>query len=612
MSLPAVAPHVVADAVAALPNRLLSKLDQALEKQPAWSVTTSAGGATVTIDDQVTVTLTTPVDAAERATCDCLLAPRCLHRAAVLSAAPVLATHPHQAAAAGPDPGTAQTSVTTQADLPDAAAGSPTTAEQHATATQVRDVAAAILEHGVAGAGAVLQADLLRAIHQARAIGLPRLATAATRVVELLRAARQNVPGFRLADLTEDLREVLTVCHLLTNGIGDQQAARGASRRGYSPVGDLLLYGLCAEPLRTTTGHVGAVSYLTDGNATIWSLAQARPGDGDAARNAAHGSVDLGDTTISHRELGRAGILAVNAHASADRRLSHGRAVQAVRTSGRSWHEEPAAAHWRQPIPEQAARWLKTLDLVPHERPAGHDLAFLDGVLTADQRGLLLRAAQLPEPVIVLAPHDDPVLPYVANLRLLAAHATGMPVRMIGRFHGPRRVHGLAVAAPWLPDRFGGHVDLGIDHLQRADLPDAVTVEPSGTDQPQPPLHLLAHHLQRVVAAGRAALVPDVDRDAQALLDAQLPTAASVLCELRRAGHRRSRDAFGRLNQQDSTALAVAWLTAATYHHAATTAATAGSWQFNGGREGIRQQPPEPRRSPSTSNSMMMGVHGAE
>ncbi|MET7669249.1 hypothetical protein [Micromonospora luteifusca] len=612
MSLPAVAPHVVADAVAALPNRLLSKLDRAIEKQPTWSVTTSAGGATVTIDDQVTVTLTTPVDTADRATCDCLLAPRCLHRAAVLSAAPVLATHPHQAAAAGPDPGTAQTMVTTQADLPDAAAGSSATAEQHSTATQVRDVAAAILEHGVAGAGAVLQADLLRAIHQARAIGLPRLATAATRVVELLRAARQNVPGFRLADLTEELREVLTVCHLLANGIGDQQAARGANRRGYSPVGDLLLYGLCAEPLRTTTGHVGAVSYLTDGNATVWSLAQARPGDGDAARNAAHASVDLGDTTISHRELGRAGILAVNAHASADRRLSHGRAVQAVRTSGRSWHEEPAAALWRQPIPEQAARWLKTLDLAPHERPAGHDLAFLDGVLTADQRGLLLRAAQLPEPVIVLAPHDDPVLPYVANLRLLAAHATGMPVRMIGRFHGPRRVHGLAVAAPWLPDRFGGHVDLGIDHLQRADLPDAVTVEPSGTDQPQPPLHLLAHHLQRVVAAGRAALVPDVDRDTQALLDAQLPTAASVLRELRRAGHRRSRDAFGRLNQQDSTALAVAWLTAATYHHAATTAATAGSWQFNGGREGNRQQPPEPRRSPSTSNSMMMGGDGAE
>lgn len=32
MILPAVAPHVTADAVAALPTRLRSKLDQALEK----------------------------------------------------------------------------------------------------------------------------------------------------------------------------------------------------------------------------------------------------------------------------------------------------------------------------------------------------------------------------------------------------------------------------------------------------------------------------------------------------------------------------------------------------------------------------------------------------
>lgn len=584
MSLPAVAPHVTADAVAALPTRLRSKLDQALEKQPTWTITTSADGATITIDDHVTVTLTTPVDTADRAACNCLLAPRCLHRAAVLSAAPVLTTHPHHAAAAGPDPATAQAIVTTEADPPDPAAPS-TTADENAAATQVRDVAAQILEHGVAGAGAVTQADLLRAMHQARAIGLPRLATAATRVVEQLRAARRSTPGFRLADLTDDLREALTVCHLLINGIGDQRAARGTSRRGYGPVGDLHVYGLCTEPLRTTTGHVGAISYLTDGKATIWSLAQARPGDGDTARNAAHASVNLGDVTLSHRELSRAGVLAVNAHASADRRLSHGRTVQAVRTTGRTWHEEPVDTLWRQSIPEQAARWLNALDLAPHERPAGHDLAFLDGVLTADQRGLLLQTAELPGPVIVLAPHDDPVLPYVANLRLLAAHATGMPIRMIGRFHGPRQVHGLAVAAPWLPDRFGGHVDLGIDQLQRADLPGAATTASPGTDQPQPPLHLLTHHLQRVVAAGRIALMPDVDQDARALLDAQLPTAASVLRELRRAGHRRSRDAFGRLNQQDSTALAVAWLTAAAYQQAAATAATAGSWQFNRGCE---------------------------
>ncbi|MEV7986793.1 hypothetical protein [Micromonospora sp. NPDC085948] len=571
MSLPPVAPHVTAAAVAALPTRLRSKLDQAVEKQASWTVTASDSGVTIAVDGDVTVTLTTPVDTPDAAACTCLLAPRCLHRAAVLSAAPVRTTH--HAAAAGPDVATPETVAPTET-------GPPATAAEKAAATQVRDVAALILEHGMAGAGAVTQADLLRAIHQARAVGLPRLATAATRVVEHLRAARRSTPGFHLADLTDDLRETLTICHLLGAGIGDQRAARGTSRRGYGPVGDLHLYGLCTEPLRTSTGHVGAVSYLTDGTATIWSLAQARPGDGDTARAAAHASVNLGDVTLSHRELGRAGIIASNAQASADRRLSHGSTVQAVRTAGRTWHEEPADTLWRQPIPEQAARWLGARELARPERPAGHDLAFLDGVLATDQRGLLLRTADLPGPIIVVAPHDDPVLPYVANLRLLAAHATGLPVRIIGRFHGPRQVHGLAVAASWLPDRFGGHVDLGVDQMQRADLPDGTTTtEPSGADQPQPPLHLLSHHLQRVVAVGRSALVPDVERDARALLDAQLPTAASVLRELRRAGHRRSRDAFGRLSQQDSIALALAWLVAGAYQDAAATAATAGSWQ---------------------------------
>ncbi|MBM0258293.1 hypothetical protein, partial [Micromonospora sp. 4G55] len=193
-----------------------------------------------------------------------------------------------------------------------------------------------------------------------------------------------------------------------------------------------------------------------------------------------------------------------------------------------------------------------------------------------------------------------------------------MAVRMIGRFHGPRHVHGLAAAAGWLPNRFGGHVDLGIDQLQRADLPGAATTDPPGSDPPQPPLHLLGHHLQRVVAGGRTALLPDVDRDAQALLDAHLPTAASVLRELQRAGHRRSRDAFGRLNPQDSIALAVAWLTAATYQHAAATAATAGSWQVinrAGSDEGLAGSHslggPDRRSAPSTCREEFEMTGGA-
>ncbi|MFE9692083.1 hypothetical protein [Micromonospora sp. NPDC005806] len=580
MSLPAVAPEVVAEAVAALPGRLRSKLDQTVERVSGWTVTATADGAVVTVDDQVTVTLTAPVDAADRVVCTCLLAPRCLHRTAVLAAAPVLDP------AGEPPPAVEE-------ELPAlAAAGSPgeqvtpdgdqerpvTTAELRAVEL-TEGAVAGVLAHGLPGAGAVLQADLLRAVHQARAAGLPRLAAAGTRIVEQLRAARRPAPDFRLAELADDLREALLVCHLLRSGQGNPVAVRGVARRGYHGVGELRLYGLCVEPLRTRTGHVGAVTYLVDQRGTVWSVAQARPGDPGAARNPANAPVDLGEVRLSLRELSRAGILAADASASVDRRLGHGRAVRAVRTDGRGWWAEPVAGLWREPPADQAGRWLSARERAVHERPAGHDLAFLDGVIGGDRRGLLLHKPSRSGPVLVLAPQDDPVLPYVANLRALVDHAAGRPVRLIGRFYGPRRVHGLAIAADWLPHRYEGHVDLGVDRLQRADLPAA---EPAGAAPPEParpPLHLLTHHLRRVVAAGRTALIPDPDRDLRALLDAQLPTAAGALAALRRAGQGRERDAFGRLAHGDPAALASAWLTAACYVEAAGALATAEAWR---------------------------------
>ncbi|MFK0233942.1 hypothetical protein [Streptomyces vinaceus] len=92
-NLPPVAPEVLAEAVENLTARLRKKLDAAIEGCAAGARPGEAGGVTVRFGEDALVTLRPgpggAVTTAEQATCTCLLAPRCLHRAAVLGAAPL-------------------------------------------------------------------------------------------------------------------------------------------------------------------------------------------------------------------------------------------------------------------------------------------------------------------------------------------------------------------------------------------------------------------------------------------------------------------------------------------------------------------------------------------
>ena len=633
MSLPPASADVTAEAVAALPARLAKRLDAVVEQAHAWPVSGDGGVVTVRADDQTSVTLSTPVVAAGDAVCSCLLAPRCLHRAAVLSCAPVLAAaegeaiggdHAAQAAIGDPDPRAAVEAEpspgesggsggTPQAEpgstgstrggpgqpggaTPLGPAGSPrvrpgapapagavadvrppVTEAQRLASSGLVTAASAVLTTGIPGAGAVAQAELLRAVHQARAVKLFAPAAAAVRVVEHLRAARRDDPAFRLAVLTDDLREVLVSCHRVTSG---DASAVGVARRAYEPVGDLRLHGIFCEPVRAATGHAGAVTYLADSGGRIWVVSDVKPANPAAAVSAARASVELGEVRLSHHDLARGGLLAVHAQASATGRLSHGRARQAVSVPGAGWFDTPLNALWQVGPAAQVERWLSAAALPAHERPASHDLAFLDGTIVgADHRGLLLSTEQAGI-LAVTAALDDPALPHVTNLRLLATHAAGHPVRLAGRFTGARRVAGLAFAARWLPSRHGGHTDLGTDRLTRADMPGAQPVPPSSAAEPPapPPLHLLRHQLERVVSSGRPALLTGVDGDAQRLTAAHLGGAAASLAALGSAGMRRTRDVFGRLDPHDVEVLAQAWLTAAVYEQASARETIRAAW----------------------------------
>ncbi|MEU6339602.1 hypothetical protein ABZ883_01420 [Streptomyces sp. NPDC046977] len=569
-NLPPVAPAVTAELVAALSPRLRKRLDAGAAKLAGRPVVRDGDGDTlrIAIDDDTDLELHAPggtVTSAEAIRCGCLLAPDCLHRAAAASAAPVAEpgagdTRPEDAAVAGD---------ATPPEAPDTA-----TPEQCAAADAVRGAAAAVLEAGIDGAGAVPQAELLRAAHTARIAGLPRIAAAAVSVVTRLRAARSGDPAHRLAELVEALRDLLGPAHRVPHATGPELAAvRGTARQPYTPDGSLRLYGLFSEPVLTASGHAGAVTWTADAEGRLYTVSDVLPGGPGRAIGAADRSVRIGDTALTHRELSRAGLAVSGATVSPTGRLGAGAGVRAVRASGASWTAEPLARLWAVPPAEQAARALAT----------GDGLLFLDVTLTgtvretggdcllADCGGLTLR---------LTSAHDHPALPYRDNLRLLAA-APGLRLRVVARLdpapHARARL--LALSHPSDP---GARLDAGLDRLQRADLPASSTapapVVAAALDDA--PLHLLQRRVHQAVSGGRRvlALPSTAPTDAQRLRRAGLATGAGLLTHLHDRAATRDRDAFGRLLPTDPTHFADAWLAAATYTAEVDRALCAAAW----------------------------------
>ncbi|RBM23952.1 hypothetical protein [Streptomyces sp. PT12] len=608
-ALPPVAPAVTAALVAALSPRLRKRLDAATAKLAARPVTREGDTARVAVDDEAAVELCAPggaVTDADAIRCGCLLAPACVHRAAIASAAPVADEVPAPDPAGegaqdnAPEPAPASAAATEEnaaaTEHADAAEAVPRASPaQLAAATALWTAGAAVLETGVDGAGALAQAELLGAAHAARLAGLHRPAAAATAAVAGLRAARSADPGHRLADLTAALHELLTTAHGVGRGATGPELAvlRGTARRPYTPGGALRLYGLFSEPVLAGTGHAGVATWAADAEGRIHSVLDVMPGGAERAASAAARTVRLGDTALTHRELARAGLTVSGATVSPDGRLGTGAGVRAVRASGADWDEEPLARLWAPPAHEQAARALAALALPEARRPPGGDLLFLDLTVTGHVResgGHVMAADCAGLPVRVTAADDHPALAHRDNLRLLAADP-GLQLRVIGRLV-PATHPRLALLAAGRPPGARrtlrpadprGRIDVGHDRLQRADLPPPPDppVPPAAVDEPAPPpLHALRRRVDQAVAAGRRTLaLPGADgADLRRLRRAGLVTGAAVLDELHRAAADRALDAFGRLLPADSDRFARAWLAAAGYADAMSAALCAAAW----------------------------------
>ncbi|PVC93817.1 hypothetical protein [Streptomyces sp. CS147] len=656
--LPPVAPEVTATLVESLSPRLRKRLDAAVTKLAARPVHRDGDTTTIEVDDETELRLHAPggvVAQVEDVTCGCLLAPACVHRAAAACAAPPADAAPEPAEQPTPeaagtasadadavtgggsvatdpppvtDPATATAMVPASAPhrasgtdsapgpgpapapglTPDAAPPETATPDQRAAADALWAAGAAVLEAGVDGAGAVAQSALLRAAHTARLRHLPRAAGAALSVVTLLRAARAGDPSYRTAELVTALAELLGTARRVATATGTELAAvRGRVRRPYSPDGSLRLYGLFTEPVVTDSGHGGVRTWVAGADGRLFTVGDVAPGGVGRALGVADRAVRLGDTALTHRELGRAGLAVSGATVSPDGRLGAGKSVKAVTARGAAWTEPPLAALWETPPAEQAARALRSTSRYADPDGTGSDLLFLDVELVGAVREpggtCLLALGEGGVPLRLTAADDDPALAHRDNLALLAA-APGTRLRIIGRLipAAHPRLTLLACSHP----TGEGTIDLGLDRLRRADLPDPAAPAHFAPPQPagpgaQSPLYLLERRVEQTVPAGRAALglLGDVAAETRRIRRGGLPTAAGLLTALCASAAQRERDHFGRLLPADTDGFAAYWLAAARYSAAVSESLCSAAWNPTGEVQGVSGGPPAAAARPA-------------
>ena len=614
--LPPVLPGVTAVAVAALPSRLRKRLDATVERLAGVPVARVDGGVSIDCGPEALVTLapgpTGAITDPHQARCSCLLAPRCLHRAAVLVACPVAdpATHPDPSATIAPSStsdgasaATGRTARTGKAAGTAAGRSGRSTAPtktQRAAASALWRAAAAVLAAGVPAAGAVLQAELLRAAHSARLAGLPRAESAALRAVRGLRAQRERQAGHRLAELVEVLHDLLYVAGRLAAGDPDP-ALVGILRRAYQPDGTLEVYGVCREPVISATGYAGVVTHLVAADGRQLSFGDVKPGGPDRARDCARAVTEMGAVAVNHAVLARGGLRITGTTISPDGRLGAGKGVRATPLTGTDWSTGPLADLFARPLAEVVTAQLAADDPEAPVRAGttlvGCDLMVVGAVgdqVLARELATAIDAgperAPVPDgPVIRLVPaNPHPVLSHVANLRRLAS-CPGLRIRVVGRLDPDRAsaLHPLAIGpVPGaamtlrLPADWHGRADLGYDQIQGHHLPPrdpAAMTEPVlavGADaDAESPLWRVRRLVELAVTGGRRAVAGAARGDGAALAGplrrAGFTTASAVAAALADESDRRGRDAFGRLTDPDPDRYAWAWL-AATAHLAAT------------------------------------------
>lgn len=569
MKRPPIAPDVAAALTAAIPARLVKKLDATPDLAASWTWTPTS----VTTEKGEVVTLSLGGDLVTGVTCSCLLAPKCLHVAAV-----VAMLEPAAVLAPAPTPLVAEPAVE---DREVRAVMAP-------TAREAFRVIADVLANGAETTGAFLQAELLRSIHACRTHGLYRLAAAETRVLKSVRELRADRPEFDLHVLAADLREALEVAHALSSG-PVTGALVGTARREYLPIGSLRLRGLFTEAVVARSGYAGAITFLVDDSGRMFTRADIAPGTAGRAAGAYDAPANIGDAVLPHRELCRSGLFVSGATASSDGRLGAGQGVRAVRASEPSrWDHEALAPRWTASLADQLSAIAAHDGVAEALRPAGWDLVFVTGlVLGGGPHGVALAVEGVP--LRLVTAHDQRVLPARDNLAVLA-RSPGLAIRAIGRVRlgAPRQLDVLAFApAPGevrLPmiEAWHGRANLHYDRLAMPVLGDAQAVPALAREVGEDLLAPLRRRVERVVQGGVATLpthaIAELEREARVMGECALRGGAEVLRDLAAIAHDASRAMTGARRAVDRATFARAWLRAALFEEAARRRLSVASW----------------------------------
>ncbi len=377
---PTISPKLVAEFTSNAPGRLIKKLDKAPDRAESW--TWNIGEVTtIQTNADAVVTLTgTELTKVDHVSCDCLLAPKCLHLLSVITRLEF-----SDGDASEPDESDYSEQ---ESDAMPVVSDILATDVHREAALGMREAISEIIADGVSSASIVAQGKLLSALHHARVVGLHRSSGAATRAIKRIRAIRDG-KSESLNDLRADLIDILDSCEaILTKekvSIGDL----GVGRRRYHDAGSMRLHGIVTSAIGGVSGYGGCVTYLIDDDGNFSTLSTVTPLDMGGVQQAWQTAVSVGDIVAPHKELCRKTVFVQDATRSDDGRLGAGKKVKAVIGKDVDYNAGPISKWFNQPLEKQIERVFAAVEIPILTRPPGWDfLAFEARVLGVCEGGV--------------------------------------------------------------------------------------------------------------------------------------------------------------------------------------------------------------------------------